>query len=106
MRRLFTTGCLVLLAALAAHASGDVFNMPSGQTSLQFVTVGDPGNARDTVVMQFDGTTGYGSVPYVYQMGMYDVTVAQYCQFLNAVAKTDTYLRSDNRRIDCRLGIW
>jgi formylglycine-generating enzyme required for sulfatase activity len=38
-----------------------------------------------------DGTTGYGSVPYVYQMGKYDVTVGQYCQFLNAVAKTDTY---------------
>ena len=38
-----------------------------------------------------DGTTGYGSVPYIYQMGKYDVTVGQYCQFLNAVAKTDTY---------------
>ena len=24
-------------------------------------------------------------------MGEYDVTVGQYCQFLNAVAKTDTY---------------
>ena len=24
-------------------------------------------------------------------MGKYDVTVGQYCQFLNAVAKTDTY---------------
>ena len=36
-------------------------------------------------------TTGYGSVPYAYQMGKYDVTVGQYCQFLNAVAKTDTY---------------
>ena len=33
----------------------------------------------------------YGSVPYAYQMGKYDVTVGQYCQFLNAVAKTDTY---------------
>ena len=28
---------------------------------------------------------------YVYQMGKYDVTVGQYVQFLNAVAKTDTY---------------
>ena len=34
---------------------------------------------------------GYGSVGYAYQMGKYDVTVGQYCQFLNAVAKTDTY---------------
>ena len=71
----------LLLAASVAQA--DVFNMPSGQTSLSFVAVGDPGNAADT--------TGYGSVPYVYQIGKYDVTVAQYCQFLNAVAATDTY---------------
>ena len=62
----------------------DVFNMPGGQTSLQFVTVGDPGNAADP-------TTGYGAVGYVFQIGTYDVTVGQYCQFLNAVAKTDTY---------------
>ncbi len=37
-----------------------------------------------------DPATGglYGSVGYTYQMGKYDVTVGQYCQFLNAVAKT------------------
>jgi len=64
-------------------ARADVFNLPSGQTNLQFVTVGDPGNAPDT--------TGFGAVPYTYQMGKFDVTVAQYTQFLNAVAKTDTY---------------
>jgi formylglycine-generating enzyme required for sulfatase activity len=52
--------------------------------------VGDPGNAADTTVA-WDGTSGYGSVSYAYQMGKYDMTVGQYCQFLNAVAKTDTY---------------
>ena len=62
--------------------------MPGGQTSLQFVTVGDPGNAPDTTVMTTDHTSGYGSVSYVYQMGKYDVTVGQYYQFLNAVATT------------------
>ena len=30
----------------------------------------------------------YGSVSYIYQMGKYDVTVAQYAAFLNAVATT------------------
>ena len=35
-----------VLAAGVAYA--DVFNMPGGQTSLQFVTVGDAGNAPDT----------------------------------------------------------
>jgi formylglycine-generating enzyme len=81
---------LVALSSQIVQAAG-VFNMPSGQTSLQFVTVGDPGNVADTTVMATDGTSGYGSVGYVYQMGKYDVTVAQYCQFLNAVAKTDTF---------------
>ena len=75
--------------AIAAQAA-DVFHMPTGQTSLDFVVVGDPGNAADTRVMS-DGTTGYGSVGYTYQMGKYDVTTAQYCQFLDAVAKTDTH---------------
>ncbi len=72
------------LASAGVSAQADVFNMPSGQTSVQFVSVGDPNNPPDPA-------TGYGAVPYVYQMGKYDVTVGQYCQFLNAVAKTDPY---------------
>jgi formylglycine-generating enzyme required for sulfatase activity len=79
------------LATLPTAAQADVFNMPSEQTSLQFVTVGDPGNVADTRVSTTDGTSGYGSVSYVYRMGKYDVTTAQYAQFLNAVAATDTY---------------
>ncbi len=76
----------VALAVAAASAQADVFNMPSGDTSLQFVTVGNPGNAPDPA------TGGlYGAVSYTYQMGTYDVTLAQYTAFLNAVAKTDTY---------------
>jgi hypothetical protein len=75
---------IMVLAAGVGQAQADVFDMPSGQTSLLFVPVGDPGNAADT--------TGYGSVGYPYQMGKYDVTVGQYCGFLNAVAKTDRVL--------------
>jgi formylglycine-generating enzyme required for sulfatase activity len=48
------------------------------------VTVGSPGNAADTA-------DGYGAVAYSYKIGAYDVTLAQYTAFLNAVAKTDTY---------------
>ncbi len=60
--------------------------MSGTQTSLQFVLVRDPGNLPDP-------NTGnlYGSVGYNYAIGKYDVTLAQYCQFLNAVAATDTY---------------
>jgi len=68
-----------LLAVGTAQA--DVFNMPSGDTSLQFVTVGDSGNVPDPA-------TGFGAVGYVYQMGKYDVTAAQYADFLSAVATT------------------
>ena len=46
---------------------------------ISLVTVGDPGNLPDPA-------TAYGAVPYVYQIGEYDVTVAQYTQFLNSVA--------------------
>jgi formylglycine-generating enzyme required for sulfatase activity len=75
---------VLMLAGSVSRA--DVFNMPSGETSLSFVTVGDPDNSPDT-----GGWAGTGSVPYAYRMGKYDLTVGQYCQFLNAVAKTDTY---------------
>ena len=82
---------LTLAVGISQAQASNVFNMPAGQTSLHFVTVGDPGNVADTTVMLQDGTTGYGSVSYVYQIGKYDTTVGQYCQFLNAVAETDTY---------------
>ena len=51
--------------------------------TIDWVTVGDPGNAADT--------TTYGGVAYDYQIGKYDVTIGQYTAFLNAVAATDTY---------------
>jgi formylglycine-generating enzyme len=76
-----TVAAWLLLAATVASA--DVFSMPSGQTSLGFATVGNPGNAADT--------TGLGAVGYTYKMGTYDVTAGQYVQFLNAVAGTDPY---------------
>jgi formylglycine-generating enzyme required for sulfatase activity len=65
--------------------------MPSGQTSLSFVTVGDPGNAGEQSGLMHGDTNYYGSVGYIYQMGQYDVTLAQYTMFLNAVAASDPY---------------
>ena len=76
MNRLFLLAMAVLAAAMAR---ADVFNLPTGQTSLQFVTVGNPGNAADPL-------TGLGAVGYTYQIGTYDVTLNQYVAFLNAVA--------------------
>jgi formylglycine-generating enzyme required for sulfatase activity len=75
-----------LVSAVTVRAGTiNVLNMPPGETSLQLVTVGDPGNVADP-------DTGYGQVGYVYQMGKYDVTIGQYTAFLNAVAvNSDPY---------------
>ena len=43
--------------------------------------IGNAGNAADT--------SGHGSVSYDYYIGTYEVTVAQYTEFLNAVAASD-----------------
>ena len=48
----------------------------------EFVTVGDPNNLADT--------NGFGGVSYSFKIGKTEITNAQYVQFLNAIAKTDT----------------
>ena len=58
----------------------------SGMT-MDTVPVGNPGNPPDTRY----ATPGYGSVAYNYRIGKYEVTAGQYCEFLNAVAKVDSY---------------
>jgi formylglycine-generating enzyme required for sulfatase activity len=48
-----------------------------------FVSVGDIGNPNNI--------NGIGQVNYFFNIGTYEVTVAEYTEFLNAVAQTDTY---------------
>jgi formylglycine-generating enzyme required for sulfatase activity len=36
-------------------------------------------------------TPGYGAVTYTYSIGKYEVTAGQYCEFLNQVARSDTF---------------
>ena len=55
---------------------------PAPAVNIETVLVGNPGNAADTQMMS-DGTTGYGAVPYEYRIGKYEVTNAQYAEFLN-----------------------
>jgi sulfatase modifying factor 1 len=62
-------GLVLLALAGVAQAQVDI--------GMEFVTVGDPGNPPDV----FAG--GQGSVEYVYQIGKYEVTNAQYVVFLN-----------------------
>ncbi len=73
--------CLVLAGPMLAN----VFDMPGGQTNLQFVTIGALGN-RDDI-----NGAGYGAVDHWYDIGKYEVTAGQYTEFLNAVAADDVY---------------
>ncbi len=61
------------------------FTGPQTPVFLATVTVGNPGNADDTY------GDGYGGVDYIYNIGKYEVTAAEYAHFLNAVAGVDTY---------------
>ena len=71
----------LLIAAVGLVVAGGA----RAEVTFDWVTVGDPGNAPDI------HGEGYGAVDYVYQIGTYEVTNAQYAEFLNAVAATDTY---------------
>jgi formylglycine-generating enzyme required for sulfatase activity len=61
---------------------------------MDFVTVGNAGNAAQSASNRSHsvaGGDGYGGVDYVYQIGKYEVTNAQYAEFLNAAAKVDNF---------------
>ncbi|MEM9018183.1 MAG: SUMF1/EgtB/PvdO family nonheme iron enzyme [Verrucomicrobiota bacterium] len=65
--------------------------VPKPESFIEMVFVGDPGNPADPS----DGdsstieTENFGSVPYLYSIGRYEVTLNQYSNFLNAVAASD-----------------
>jgi formylglycine-generating enzyme required for sulfatase activity len=94
---------VIVLLVCTSAAMGNVFNMPPGLTSLEMVTVGNPGNAGE---LSGEGAGGYGpdricgAVDYIYNVSRYEVTAGQYAEFLNKVAATDTYglydVRMDN----------
>jgi len=71
--RIFTVLMLSVLLSLNSGAQAVVIDC---------VTVGNAGNAPDAV---------FGGVNYEYQIGKYEVTAGQYCEFLNAVAASDDY---------------
>jgi formylglycine-generating enzyme required for sulfatase activity len=79
MRRL-----LILAALLVA--------LPAQAVDIEWVYVGDPGNPPDTATNCLPFGTGSpdcGTVTYAYYISKYEVTNAQYVEFLNAVAAAD-----------------
>ena len=79
----------VLTIPVAALLAAVVVGLGSAAMAvdIETVPVGNPGNAADT---RYEAP-GYGAVSYEYNIGKYEVTAGQYRDFLNAVAKTDTY---------------
>jgi len=66
---------------------------------IDMTTIGDAGNAADE---HWWGS--HGSVDYDYQISTYEVTVAQYTEFLNAVAASDPNELYDSSMETCPLG--
>ncbi|MCH7885555.1 MAG: SUMF1/EgtB/PvdO family nonheme iron enzyme [Planctomycetes bacterium] len=71
---MFVRWIAILLLAGSTHA-----------VEMEWVTVGDAGNPPDKRFAE----PGYGNVDYLFQIGKYEVTNAQYAEFLNAVAADD-----------------
>ncbi len=88
-RVVFSVGVAALLGSLA---------VPAHAATIDWVTVGDAGNAADN--------TGYGAVATSFQIMKYEFTNHQYTEFLNSVAATDTYsLYNANMGSNARGGI-
>lgn len=77
---------LLGLPLLAASASATV--------GMDWVTIDAPGNAPDDAINCLpleEGSPDCGSVPYVYSISRYEVTNAQYAEFLNAKGAADPF---------------
>jgi sulfatase modifying factor 1 len=77
----------------AALVSVSLVNSAYAVVNIAYVPVGNPGNPADTADGDYAqwGVQRYGAVPYEYQIAKNETTIGQYCEFLNAKAKTDPY---------------
>lgn len=95
--RLHKLSSMILVATVIASAvvaQANVLNMGgtrdpvtgtwTGIASLEMVPVRNPGNVGEQSRLGAGDETYYGAVAYDYQIGKYEVTNAQYCEFLNA----------------------
>jgi formylglycine-generating enzyme required for sulfatase activity len=89
MARLCSSLLLPLL--IASSASG---------VTMDWTPIGDPGNACDPQPSAAGGRGCFGAVDHSYYIGTYEVTNAQYAEFLNAKAASDPFgLYDDNMGI-------
>src|SRR5262245_15234690 len=97
---LIRLGCLASVLMAASESASAV--------TMGWTFVGNPENPADTQVMTCcgasAGTSGYGSVPYAYYIGTYEVTNSQYAEFLNDKAASDPLALYDQRMNSNALG--
>lgn len=72
--------------SLAVLAGVTLVTPAIAAVNIDYVTVGNAGNAADAATGSL-----YGAVAYAYNIAKNETTISQYAAFLNAVAKTDTY---------------
>jgi formylglycine-generating enzyme len=85
---------IAVILVVTTEGLADVFNMNGSLISLKTVRVGNAGNDGQWSGKSYGGNGPdriCGAVSYEYDIGKYEVTAGQYCEFLNAVAGTDTY---------------
>jgi formylglycine-generating enzyme required for sulfatase activity len=86
-RRNRSPRCRSITAAVSSIALAVLFLTPARAVTIDWVTVGDPGNAADTT----GDPNPAGAVADSFQIMKYEFTNQQYTAFLNSVAATDTY---------------
>ena len=93
-------------AAWAALALATMLASPAASVvTIDWVTVGAPGNAADTNPVNCgpSNASPCGAVATPYKIGKYEATNAQYAELLNSVAATDTNALY-NTNMDSRTG--
>ena len=82
-----TSPAAILSLAILAGINLPAFAASSvGGVIIDYVTVGNSGNAADPATGSL-----YGAVAYDYQIAKNETTIDQYAEFLNAAAKSDPY---------------
>ena len=66
-----------------------VFSLPAQAVTIDWVAVGNPNNLADTPSTNCVAAANCGSVDHAYSISKYEVTNAQYAEFLNAKASSD-----------------
>ena len=74
---------IITSLGLAVLAGVSLVTPALAVVNIGYVPVGNPGNVADS--------TGFGAVPYAYQIAKNETTISQYAAFLNAVAAIDTH---------------